>query len=48
MQQKTNEAVSSGMVKTKTYVQDQAMMYSDQTSYPRGNRDEDNPQGTNG
>lgn len=48
LRQEVSDAVSSSVAAAKAYVQAQPMMHSDETSYPQGNRDGENPQRTKG
>jgi transposase len=48
LRQDISEAVSPAVAEAKAYVQGQPMMHSDETSYPQGNRDRENPQRTKG
>jgi len=43
-----SDAVSPAVEEAKVYVQGQPVMHSDETSYPQGNRDGENPQRTKG
>jgi transposase len=48
LRQEISDAVSPAVAAAKTYGQAQPMMHSDETSYPQGNRDGENPQPTKG
>jgi len=48
LRQDISDAVSPAVAEAKAYVQGQAVMHSDETSYPVGNRDGGNPQRTKG
>ena len=48
LRQEISDAVSPSVAAAKAYVQAQPMMHSDETSYPQGNRDGENPQRTKG
>jgi transposase len=48
LRQDISDAVSAAVEEAKAYVQSQAVMHSDETSYPQGNRDGENPQRTQG
>ncbi len=48
LRQDISEAVSPAVAAAQAYVQGQAVMHSDETSYPQGNRDGGNPQRTKG
>lgn len=48
LRQEISDAVSPAVAEAKAYVQEQPVMHSDETSYPQGNRDGENPQRTQG
>jgi transposase len=48
LRQEMSDAVSTAVEEAKAYVQGQSVKHSDETSYPVGNRDGENPQQTKG